>query len=46
MIPLGNSTRRLRNVPVTTRTIIAVNAILSVLELVNDDAFICSRSGR
>jgi len=40
MIPLGDSTRRPRNVPVITLTIIAVNAIVFVLELVNGDAFI------
>ena len=40
MIPLGDSTRRPRNFPVITLMIIAVNAIVFVLELVKGNAFI------
>jgi len=40
MIPLGDSTRRPRNFPAITLTIIAVNAIVFFLELVKGDAFI------
>ena len=40
MIPLGDSTRRPRNFPVITLTIVAVNVIVFFLELVKGDAFI------
>ena len=40
MIPLGDSTRRPRNFPVATLTIIAANALVFVLELLKGDAFI------
>jgi len=40
MIPLGDATRRPVNFPVVTLTIIAVNALVFVLELAKGDAFI------
>jgi membrane associated rhomboid family serine protease len=40
MIPLGDATRRPKNFPVVTLAIIAVNALLFILELVEGDAFI------
>jgi len=40
MIPLGDSTRRPINLPVVTLTLIAINAVFFVLELLGGDAFI------
>ena len=40
MIPFGDASRRPRRSPIATRTIIAVNAIVFVLELAGGDAFI------
>lgn len=40
MIPLGDASRRTINFPITTLTIIAVNAIVFILELMGGDQFI------
>ncbi|HYB59880.1 MAG TPA: rhomboid family intramembrane serine protease [Methylomirabilota bacterium] len=40
MIPLSDATRRPRSVPVVTISIIAVNALVFVLELAGGDAFV------
>jgi membrane associated rhomboid family serine protease len=40
MIPLGDSTRRPINFPIVTLTLIAVNAVVFVLELLGGDEFI------
>jgi len=40
MIPLSDESRRVSSVPVVTAAIIAVNALVFVLELVNGDAFV------
>jgi membrane associated rhomboid family serine protease len=40
MIPLGDSSRRPRRFPVVTATIIAVNGVVFVMELMGGDAFV------
>ena len=40
MIPLSDESRRVSSVPVMTAAIIAVNALVFVLELINGDAFV------
>jgi membrane associated rhomboid family serine protease len=40
MIPLGDESRRPSRLPVVTASIVAVNAIMFILELANGDAFV------
>lgn len=40
MIPLGDVSRRPANLPIITLSIIAINVVVFVLELVNGDAFV------